>query len=180
MGSTQVWTQELDGMHQKCLGSLPTLYWDLCHLSKAVVSREVLITEKDKHHIHLQEGQEEGLGNYRLVFLMSVHGKVIEQTKKVHGSQIGGSCWSTDRHGRHSQESWQIGEIHWQKLHEVQERQCKVWHLGRYNPKQQNWLGSDCRFAEKGEGAAGPDGQVKEESAVCPYSNEGKLCTGLH
>lgn len=45
------------------------------------MSEEVLMTEKDKHHIHLQEGQEEDLGNYRLVFLMSVHGKVIEQIK---------------------------------------------------------------------------------------------------
>lgn len=46
------------------------------------MSGEVLLTEEDKHHTCLQAGQGEDLGIYRMVFLISVHGKVIGKNKK--------------------------------------------------------------------------------------------------
>lgn len=99
---------------------------------------------------------------------------VIEQIFKDHRwHKTGGSSWSTNRHGCHSWASWQNGKTCWQKLHEVRQRQCDPCHPGRNSHcHRTGWGLTDwkqlCR--EK----MGSWWQAEQESAVCPYSNEGR------
>lgn len=142
---------------------------------------EVLITEKGKHHIHLQAEQEEDLGNYKLVFLMSVHGKVIEQIKKqitVHKlKEVVDPLTGMAVIHRNLDRMEKYTDGNFMKF---KEGNAKSGTLGGIIPCNRTGWGLTGRKRACREEAGGPDGQVEQKSAVCPYGNEGKPYTCLH
>ena len=116
-----------------------------------------------------------------MVFLMSVHGKVIEQTNKkfsVHKLEGVVDPWigmaiihrNLDRMEKYPGRNFM----------KFKEGNAKSGTLRGIIPcNRTGWELTGWKQAGR-EGAGGSDGQVEQESAVCPYSNESKPYTSLH
>lgn len=116
-----------------------------------------------------------------MVFLKLVHGKVIEQIKKnltVHKLEgavdplIGMAVIhrNIDRMEKYTDRNFR----------KFKEGNANSGTLGGIIPCNRTGWGLTGWKQACREGAGGPDGQVEQESAACPYSNESKPYPGLY